>query len=193
MSSTYDSPMRQAVPVTAVRTVLTADLTDAELAVIRRLLDVAFDDEFGDEDWDHALGGAHLLVSEDGVPVAHGSVVQRRFLHGGRSWRCGYVEAVAVRPDRQRRGLGSAVMAAAERLIDGGYQLGALSTSDEGRGLYLARGWTPWRGATAVLAPSGVTRTEEDDDSTFVREVPGGAALNVTGTLICDWREGDVW
>lgn len=172
---------------------MTADLTGAERAEIRALLDLAFDGEFGDEDWDHALGGVHFLVSEDGMLVAHGAVVQRRLLHEGRSLRCGYVEAVAVHPGRRRRGLGSVVMAAAERVIDGGYQLGALSTSDDGRELYLARGWTPWRGATAVLAPSGVTRTEEDDDSTFVREVPGGPALRHTGTLICDWRDGDVW
>ncbi|MEU4427804.1 GNAT family N-acetyltransferase [Actinoplanes sp. NPDC024001] len=176
-----------------MRTLMTADLTGAERSGIRRLLDLSFDGDFGDEDWDHALGGVHFLIAEDGVPVAHASVVQRRFLFEGRSWRCGYVEAVAVHPDRQRRGLGVAVMAAAERVIDGGYQLGALSTSDAGRALYVARGWTPWPGTTAVLAPSGVTRTEEDDDATFVREVPGGAPLHRAGTLICDWRDGDVW
>ena len=172
---------------------MTADLTGSDRAAIRRLLDLAFDGDFGDEDWEHALGGVHVLVSEDGVPVAHASVVQRRLLHQGRSWRCGYVEAVAVHPRRQRCGLGSTVMAAAERVIDGGYQVGALSASDAGREFYLARGWTLWRGPTAVLAPSGVTRTEEDDDSTFMRAVPGGAPLDRTGMLICDWRDGDVW
>lgn len=160
---------------------------------MRRLLDVAFDGEFSDEDWEHSLGGVHFMVIEEGVPVAHASVVQRRFLHDGRSLRCGYVEAVAVHPERQRRGLGAAVMSRAERVIDGGYQLGALSASGAGRALYLARGWTPWQGATAVLAPEGVVRTEEDDDSTFVREVPGGVPLRHTATLICDWRDGDVW
>ena len=55
----------------------------------------------------------------------------------------------------------------------------------------LARGWAPWQGPTAVLTPGGVTPTPDDDDSTLVRPVTAGLVL--TGTLTCDWREGDVW
>jgi aminoglycoside 2'-N-acetyltransferase I len=76
---------------------------------------------------------------------------------------------------------------------DRAYDLGALSASASGRGLYLARGWLPWQGATAVLSPTGLVRTVEDDDSTFVRVVPDGAELRPTGVLACDWRDGDVW
>ena len=176
----------------------TAALGDAERAGLRELLDVAFDGEFADEDWDHALGGLHFIVSaedgsEDGAPVAHAAVVQRRLIAGGRSVRCGYVEAVAVHPGQRRQGLAAAVMAEAERAIDRSFALGALSASDEGRGLYVARGWLPWRGPTAVLAPSGMTRTPEDDGSTFVRFVPGSGRPDPGGTLVCDWRDGDVW
>ena len=176
-----------------VRTAATADLARGERAQIRRLLDLAFDGEFEDDDWDHALGGLHFVVSADGVPIAHASVVQRRFLHRDRSWRGGYVEAVAVHPQWRGRGLAAAVMTEAERVIDHGYALGALSASDAGRGLYLARGWVPWQGRTAVLAPTGLARTPDDDDSTLVRPVPGGADLHVAGELACDWRDGDVW
>ena len=35
-----------------------------ELAAIRALLDEAFDGDFGDDDWEHALGGIHVLVHE---------------------------------------------------------------------------------------------------------------------------------
>jgi aminoglycoside 2'-N-acetyltransferase I len=44
-----------------------------------------------------------------------------------------------------------------------------------------------------VVSPGGLVRTEEDDDSTFVRVVAGGAELHLAGTLACDWRDGDVW
>ncbi len=176
-----------------VRTVPTAELPDAELAGLRELLDLAFDGEFTDEDWDHALGGLHLVVTDEGRPVAHGAVVARRLLADGRSLRCGYVEAVAVHPQRRNRGLAAAVMARAEQIIDRSFHLGALSASDAGYGLYVARGWLPWPGATAVLAPSGVTPTPEDDGSVLVRPVPGGPRLDRTGTLTCDWRDGDVW
>ncbi|MGK5685308.1 GNAT family N-acetyltransferase [Actinoplanes sp. URMC 104] len=174
-------------------TIPTADLSGARRAAIRRLLDEAFAGGFDDDDWDHALGGLHLLVFDRGNLVAHAAVVQRSFLHGDRAWRCGYVEAVAVHPDRRGHGFAAQVMDAAEAVIDRTYHLGALSASAAGRGLYEARGWLPWRGRTAVLAPSGLTRTPEDDDSTFVRPVAGGATLDLDSTLACDWRNGDVW
>lgn len=173
-----------------MRVVPTADLGAGERTAVRALLDLAFDGRFDDHDFDHALGGLHLIVTRGGVPVAHGAVVQRRFLHDDRSLRCGYVEAVAVHPRWRGQGLAAAVMTEAERLIDGGYDLGALSASAAGRGLYLARGWVPWQGPTAVLAPGGVTRTPDDDGSTLVRPAAG---LVLTGTLTCDWRDGDVW
>lgn len=176
-----------------MRTVPTADLTTAERAAVRTLLDLAFDGRFDDDDWDHALGGLHFVVAAGGAPVAHAAVVQRRFWHEDRSWRGGYVEAVAVHPQWRGRGLAATVMAEAERVVEHGYELGALSTSATGRGLYLARGWRPWQGDTYALSPAGLVRTEEEDDSTLVRAVPGAARLRLTGALACDWRGGSVW
>jgi aminoglycoside 2'-N-acetyltransferase I len=51
--------------------------------------------------------------------IGHASVVQRRLLHGGRPFRTGYIEGVAVRPDRRRRGHGDAMMAVLERVAGG--------------------------------------------------------------------------
>jgi aminoglycoside 2'-N-acetyltransferase I len=84
----------------------TADLDASTKAAIRRLLDAAFDG-ISDDTFENALGGVHALLLEDGELVGHGSVVQRR-LHGGRALRTGYVEGVAVRADRRRRGHGAA-------------------------------------------------------------------------------------
>jgi len=176
-----------------LRTLPTADLTAAERSEIRQMIDLAFVGNFDDEDWDHSLGGLHIVATERDQPVAHAAVVQRRFLHGERAWRCGYVEAVATHPEWRSQGFAAMVMAEAERLIDHGYDLGALSASASGRGLYLRRGWLPWQGHTFVLTPEGPERTAEDDDSTFVRVVSGGAELHLTGALTCDWRNGDVW
>ncbi|GIF04702.1 GNAT family N-acetyltransferase [Actinoplanes siamensis] len=178
--------------MTVLRTVHTADLSPSDRSRIRDLLDDAFEGGFDDHDWDHALGGQHILISVDGTLIAHGSVVQRRLLHRDRSLRCGYVEAMAVHRAHRRRGFGSAVMTEAERIIDHGYALGALSASAAGLGLYLGRGWRRWPGGTAVLAPSGVVRTAGEDDSTLIRPV-AGFSWHETAPLICDWRDGDVW
>lgn len=174
-----------------VRTVHTASLTSEELEAIRALLHEGFAGDVTEDDFEHALGGVHALAWQGEELVAHGSVVMRRLLHEGRSLRTGYVEAVAVRPDRRRRGLGSAVMAALEEVVRGGYELGALASSDDGLAFYRARGWQLWTGTTSVVTPQGMRRTPDDDGCVFV--LPGALRLRPGGDLACDWRPGDVW
>jgi aminoglycoside 2'-N-acetyltransferase I len=177
--------------VHTARLVHTADLKSDARQRAYEMVNDAFAGEFTDTDWDHALGGMHALIWNRGAIIAHGAVVQRRLLYRGAALRCGYVEAVAVREDWRRQGLAIAILDACEQVIRGGYQLGALSSSDRGRRLYTLRGWLPWRGPTSVLAPSGPTRTPDDDSSVFV--LPVGINLDETAALTCDWRDGDVW
>lgn len=168
----------------------TADLDAAILCAGRALLDEVFDD-MTDDDWDHALGGMHAMVWESGVLIGHASLIQRRLLHGGRALRGGYVEAVAVRAGRRRQGHAAAMMDGLERIVRGAYDLGALGTSDEGADFYASRGWQKWQGRTRALTPTGIVRTEEDDDDVYV--LPVTVDLDLTGELTCDWRDGDVW
>ncbi len=179
--------------MTVLRTAHTFELTETELAAVRALLDDAFDGDFSDEDWDHTVGGIHAIVVDGDDVIAHGSLVQRRLLHDGRALRTGYVEAVAVRADRRRQGHGSAVMAALEHVLrHGGYELGALGASDEAVPLYRGRGWRLWRGPSAVLAPTGIERTPEEDGCVYVMPV-AGVRLDLDAEIACDWRPGDVW
>ncbi|MHA3024368.1 GNAT family N-acetyltransferase [Mycobacterium sp. BMJ-28] len=177
--------------VHTARLIHTADLDGETRVDARQMVLDAFDGDFTDADWEHALGGMHALVCHHGAIIAHGAVVQRRLLHQGSALRCGYVEAVAVREDWRGQGLGGAVMDALEQVLRGGYQLGALSSSDAGQTLYDTRGWIKWRGDTSVLSPAGVVRTPDDDGSVYVW--PVAADLDTGGSLICDWRDGDVW
>ncbi|MFE1945414.1 GNAT family N-acetyltransferase [Streptomyces massasporeus] len=175
-----------------VRTAHTADLTPAELDAVRGLLDAAFEGDFGDEDWDHGLGGVHALVRDDSGLAAHGAVVMRRVRHGGRWLRAGYVENVAVRADVRRGGLGGRVMAELERVVDRAYDLGALSASDDGARLYTSRGWEPWTGRVHALSPrEGIVRLPEEEGSTYVRTALAGL-LDPAHELVFDWRDGDV-
>ncbi|MFI1465831.1 GNAT family N-acetyltransferase [Streptomyces wuyuanensis] len=177
----------------SLRTAHTYQLSEAALGEIRALLDAAFDGDFHDDDWSHGLGGVHAFVRDREGLAAHGSVIMRRVVHGGRSYRVGYVEAVAVRADRRRQGLGGRVMGALERVIDGAYELGALSASDDGAELYRSRGWKPWRGRIEVLGPDGVVPLPDEEDSTFLRQPPGLLLPDPAATsLLFDWRDGDV-
>lgn len=176
--------------MTKVRTAHTADLDAATLRAARVLLFDVFDD-LTDDDWEHALGGVHALVWADTELIGHGCVVQRRLIHGGRAWRTGYVEGVAVRADRRGHGHGAALMSTLERVVRGAYDLGALSATDAAAEFYAARGWQGWRGPTFALTPTGVRRTEDEDGGVYV--FPVTAALELSGELTCDWRDGDVW
>jgi aminoglycoside 2'-N-acetyltransferase I len=175
--------------VTRLITAHTGEMTTDELDAVRALLDASFDG-FTDDDWEHGLGGTHVLVVEGDDVIAHGSLVLRRLLHDGRSLRTGYVEGVAVRQDSRRAGHATTVMAAIEALAPA-YDLLALSASDDGIALYESRGWQLWRGPTSVLAPTGIERTPEDDGSVYV--LPGPTPLDLDAELTCDWRPGDVW
>jgi aminoglycoside 2'-N-acetyltransferase I len=173
----------------------TADLSDADTQAAQALLHEAFahlppDEAFGPDDWEHALGGTHALLHDGPTLVAHASLVMRRLLHDGRALRCGYVEAVAVAPARQRQGLGGRVIAALEALAPA-YDLLALGATDEGMGLYLSHGWLPWRGRLSALTPEGVLPTRDEEG--YVLVLPGRAPLDLDGELTCDWRDGDVW
>ncbi len=177
--------------VHTARLVHTSDLDTETLHNARRLLDEAYAGEFTDADWDHTLGGMHAIVVHRGALIAHAAVIQRRLLYGGTALRCGYVEGVAVREDWRGQGLGNAVMDAAEQVIRGAYQVGALSASGAGERLYRPRGWVNWRGPTSVLSPDGPLRTPADDGSVYV--LPVEVSVDPQRALICDWRDGDVW
>ena len=177
--------------MTHVRTAHTADLDVATLDAARSVLEAVFAGDLTDDDWEHALGGVHALAWERDQLVGHASVVQRRLMHGGRALRTGYVEGVGVLSGRRGHGHGAAMMEALERVIRGAFDLGALGTTAEAAAFYAARGWRQWEGPTSALTPAGVARTEDEDGGIYV--LPVAVALDLSGALTCDWRDGDVW
>jgi aminoglycoside 2'-N-acetyltransferase I len=181
--------------VHTARLVHTSDLDTETRDGARAMVVEAFSslpgDEFTDADWEHALGGMHALILHRGALLAHAAVVQRHLLYQGRALRCGYIEALAVREDCRGQGLATALMDAAEQVIRGAHQIGALSATELGKPVYERRGWLPWRGPTSVLAPDGLTRTPDDDGSVYV--LPVSVDVDTSSDLVCDWRDGDVW
>jgi len=172
-----------------IRTVHTSALGTAALASARALLEVAFDGELTAEDWEHCLGGLHVLAYDGAELIGHAAVVQRRLLHVGRALRAGYVEGVAVRADHRRRGVASALMDEVETIIARAYDLGALGSSDDGLPFYLGRGWRAWTGQLRAFTPDGLIDTP--DERGWILVFGDGLALD--GDLVCGWRDGDVW
>lgn len=184
-------------PHHGLRVAVTAEVGAEGLLRIRSLLEEAFAERpegaFGPDDWTHCLGGVHVWAQDDdGAVLAHASVVQRRLLHGDRVLRCGYVEAVAVRADRRRSGLGTTVMEVVDDLIRGGHDLGALGATEAGERLYRSRGWQPWRRFLGHLTPQGIEPDPAELGTILVLPV-AGVTLDLDGSLVCGPREGDPW
>lgn len=177
------------VAETAVRR--TSDLTEIELILLWALVREAFGGDLGQEDWDHARGGLHVVLSEGDQLISHAAVVPRTLVAGGRPLSVGYVEAVATRPRFQKQGYGTQVMRAVGTIILSDYEMGALSTGSHG--FYGRLGWEPWRGPTYTQAPTGRMRTPEDDDSIMILRTVRTYDLETHTPLVCEWRTGDVW
>jgi aminoglycoside 2'-N-acetyltransferase I len=178
-----------------VRQLQTADLTPDELVAVRAILDEAFgtdeDERFTDDDWEHAVGGVHFVVEQDGVIVAHAAVVERHLELDGRPVRTGYVEAVAVAPGEQGSGHGALVMTHVGQWITGHFELGALGTG--AHRFYERLGWHTWRGPSSVRATEGPRPTPDDDGFIMVLKTPTSPPIDLDAPISCEWRPGDVW
>lgn len=164
---------------------------------VRALLDDAFrggeDGDFSDDDWAHmAAGDLFLLADGPGPVLGVAAVAERRLEVAGTPLRTGYVEGMAIRPDHQRRGLGTRLMREVGSWISTGYELGALATGVHA--FYESLGWRTWRGPTSVRMPDGSTvPTPDEDGYILVLPTPASPPLRLADPISCEWRAGDAW
>jgi aminoglycoside 2'-N-acetyltransferase I len=149
------------------------------------------EERFTEDDWDHAVGGVHFVLDLEGHVIAHASVVERELHIDGHPLRTGYVEAVAVAPGHQGVGFGSAVMGDVTSYVRGAFELGALGT---GRQRFYERlGWQVWMGPTSVRTADGLGRTPDEDGFILVLRTASSPPFDLTASISCDFRPGDVW
>lgn len=168
----------------------TYDLTTDELAQIRELMTVAFEGDFSESDWEHSLGGQHALIRYGSSVVAHASVVPRTLWVDQSVFNAGYVEAVAVLPEHQKQGLGTAVMRMLEPVLEV-FDFCALSTGEHR--FYERLGWERWRGPTFVRLDGEDVRTADEDDGIMIRRTKKTGRLSLASEIVCEPRTGDDW
>ena len=178
-----------------LRRVPTAELAPSEIGEIRALLAAAFGSDeherFTDDDWDHAVGGIHFVLSVNAAVLAHASVVERELHVGDHRLRTGYVEAVSTASGHQGAGLGSLVMADVTAYVRERFELGALGT---GRWTFYERlGWQRWAGPSSVRVGDTTRPTPDDDGFILVLLTRSSPPLDPASPISCDWRPGDVW
>lgn len=156
---------------------------------LREFLDEAFDSDFSDEDFAHALGGTHFAVVNDGHLIAHASVVCRRLSFDSRVFDAGYVEALAVALEWRGRGVGSKLLSELTAFCRENFVVSMLSTGSHG--FYETHGWRRMRAASYFESGSGLVRTAEEDETLMALSQLDDvlAARHV----VCDFRDGDVW
>jgi aminoglycoside 2'-N-acetyltransferase I len=174
-----------------IRVLTTDEAPAALLAEVRQLVFDAFAGGFSEDDWQHALGGWHVIGSEAGTVVSHAAVVPRTIEVGDDSFSTGYVEGVGTRPDRQRQGLGALVMTGAAEVIRRQFAFGVLSTSSQD--FYQHLGWERWQGPTFVRADGKLVRSQEEDDGIMVLRFGPSEEVDLTAAISCDSRSGDDW
>ncbi|MDP9226679.1 MAG: GNAT family N-acetyltransferase [Actinomycetota bacterium] len=174
-----------------LRIVTTTGLSGAELRALRTLLNSAFDDDFSNHDWDHCLGGRHVILSDGDGFISHAAVVERLLIAGDQTIRTGYVEGVATRPPERKQGHGSRVMDAIAEIVRNDFELGALATGRPG--FYARLGWELWRGPTSVTTARGPQRTPEEDGAVMILRTQATSDLDLTVGLMCERRVGDAW
>jgi aminoglycoside 2'-N-acetyltransferase I len=166
-------------------------LASSFLRDLRSMLDTAYEGDFSDEDWAHAIGGVHVWLTGPHGVISHGSLVERTLVSSGLTLRIGYVEAVATAAPHRHYGHAAAVMKHIGELIRQHYVLGALSTGTHA--FYETLGWVRWRGPTFVDGPRGRERTPDDDGGVMILRTSRSPRLDLDGSVVCDWRMGDVW
>lgn len=176
--------------VTARRT---ADLTPAERDAVIELCVAAHDSEnfralfsFLPPDGLHFLG-------HDGADLVGHAVVTTRWLQPGDPppLRTAYVDAVSTAPDRQGRGIGSAVMRALTATIAADWEIAALETDRVG--FYARLGWQEWRGPLAGREPDGTLAPTPDQRGVMVLTLPRTPALDLDGPCSIERQPARIW
>ncbi len=167
----------------------TEELGEGRRAQLRPLFDLAFAD-FTDEDYEHGLGGLHVVVEQDGQLIAHAAVVPRELHLPEQVLDCGYVENVATHPRVRGQGLGAVVVRELNRLIVRDHQLGALRTGVNA--FYRRYGWLDWRGQTFEVDREGGWQPTDDHGQVMVLPTPGHR-LDPEQPIAAPQRPGKAW
>jgi aminoglycoside 2'-N-acetyltransferase I len=140
-------------------------------------------------------GSIHVLARDArGLLVSHAEWVTRWLQPADhRALRTAYVEAVATIPERQGRGLATAVLrrVSDELGVNPMWELGALSPSAPA--FYARLGWELWRGRLAIRHGERIESTPAEEQVMILRLPRTPANLVTTSLLTAEWRSGELW
>lgn len=177
--------------IPTLSTIRTIELDDTSRAEIVRLCIAAHDEQDFENLFSYLpADGLHVVAFEDEQLVGH-AVVTTRWLQPGkrRLLRTAYVDAVAVSPEHQGRGIGSAVVAYLATAVDG-YEIACLET--ERQAFYERLGWEEWRGPLAGRSQEGLIPTP-DQQGIMILRLPATPSLDLNEQLTIEANPSRIW
>jgi aminoglycoside 2'-N-acetyltransferase I len=168
------------------------EIDTATRAELRRLWADAFGERFSEHDASHAYGGVHVLARDGTRLIGHASAVTRRIRFGDGPWSSvGYVEAVAVQPDRQREGIGRRIMSALRTEMSSRWPVALLSTG-RATHFYELLGWERWRGPSYTQTATGLVQ-DTDHGGLMILRLDPAAVPDLVVRVTCEDRPGSAW
>jgi GNAT superfamily N-acetyltransferase len=166
----------------------TSALAGSDKEAIMDVCTRAFAEDFG-ELFELVDNSMHVLATLDGRLVGHACWATRWLQpEGCAPLRTAYVDAVAVEPNYQGRGIGSAVMRRLNAEVQS-YELGGLSTDRVA--FYERTGWELWRGPIGIRTPEGTTLTP--DDAVMILRTALTPTLDLHALLTAEPRPVNPW
>ncbi len=183
--------MKNTPDIPSVHTIRTTSLDERSRSEIVRLCIAAH----REQDFENLFSylppdGLHVVAVEDERLVGH-AVVTTRWLQPGvrRLLRTAYVDAVAVSPEHQGRGIGSAVMQYLATAIDD-YDIACLETDRQA--FYERLGWEEWRGPLAGRSQDGLIPTP-DQQGIMILRLPLTTSLDLDDQLTVEANPWRIW
>jgi len=174
-----------------LESVITDDLSDADDHTCEGLVRGGLGERFTPHDWQHALGGTHVILRDGDRIIGHAAVVPRLLHHGGDEFDGGFVEAVALDPEFRGTGLGARLITAIEEQIESDDVVGVLNSLPDAVGFYERRGWVLWRGLLGGIGNTEEPTPPDEDDAVMVFRPE--SRLDPDGTLLVNNRVGSRW
>lgn len=173
-------------------TCASASLGHKTRLALRQLWHEAYGDRFSDDDAEHAYGGVHVLAVKNGALIGHASAIPRSIRFGEGDWQTiAYVEAVAVYPEFQGKGIGTEVLRTLHEEMAQIWSVAMLSTG-RATSFYESLGWRRWEGTSYTVTKDG-TVPDGEHGGLMVISLVNDFRVDVHQTVTCEDRPGDAW
>ncbi|MGX7059119.1 GNAT family N-acetyltransferase [Vagococcus humatus] len=169
----------------------TSDLSYEDIRAIETLMIGVYEGNFTLTDLDHALGGIHVLMYGNKQLVGHVSVVQRNMTVLDVPYRVGYVEALGVKKEYRKKGMGHQLMKTCKHIIKESYHFGVLSTPTNLHYFFQRLNWQPWLGQLSTYTPTGLQEFKDENQTVFIYSP--NLSLDLAKPLISDFRGEKSW